>query len=88
MSHTPGDAVELDPQDAYAKGWSDIHAKLRAGGSWSGRERNCVFLNTGETRFADASAPSGLDFPDDGRSLALVDWDHDGDLDLLSLIHI
>ena len=33
-------------------------------------------------RFANASAISGLDFPDDGRSVAVVDWDHDGDVDL------
>ena len=33
-------------------------------------------------QFADVSAASGLDFDDDARALALVDWDHDGDLDL------
>ncbi len=33
-------------------------------------------------RFANISAVSGLDFPDDGRAVALVDWDHDGDLDM------
>ncbi len=69
---------------------------VRSGYSWSGHERNCVFLNCTPTqgregtegadgsaaRFADASAISGLDFPDDGRSVAVVDWDHDGDLDL------
>jgi Tfp pilus assembly protein PilF/peroxiredoxin len=54
----------------------------QAGMSWSGHERNCVFLNAIGTRFANISAVSGFDFPDDGRSLGLVDWDHDGDLDL------
>ena len=33
-------------------------------------------------RFANVSAVSGLDFPDDGRCVVVVDWDHDGDLDL------
>jgi peroxiredoxin len=62
---------------------------VRSGYSWSGRERNCVFLNCTEPnekqvapRFADVSAVSGLDFPDDGRSLGVVDWDGDGDLDI------
>ena len=41
-----------------------------------------VFLNVGGEGFADVSAVSGLDFPDDGRALALIDWDQDGDLDL------
>ena len=52
------------------------------GRSFSGYERNRVFLNTGSARFADVSASSGLDFLDDGRGLARVDWDLDGDLDL------
>ncbi len=55
---------------------------LRAGKSFSGRERNCVYLNTGGPRFANISATSGLDFADDARSAAAIDWDFDGDLDL------
>ncbi|MEQ9410563.1 MAG: tetratricopeptide repeat protein [Fuerstiella sp.] len=55
---------------------------IQQGGSWSGHERNCCFLNTGQTRFANISSVSGLDFPDDGRGVSPVDWDHDGDLDL------
>lgn len=55
---------------------------LRRGISFSGRERNCCFLNVGGKGFADVSAVSGLNFPDDGRALALIDWDQDGDLDL------
>ena len=54
---------------------------IRNGRSFSGRERNCCFLNTGQQRFADVSAATGFDYPDDGRGLALVDWDQDGDLD-------
>lgn len=55
---------------------------ITRGRSFSGRERNCVFLNTGGERFADVSAATGLDLIDDGRAVALVDWDHDGDLDI------
>jgi len=50
--------------------------------SWSGRERNNAYLNLGDGRFADFSHASGLDFDDDGRAVAAVDWDGDGDLDL------
>ncbi len=55
---------------------------LREGRSWSGRERNCCFLNTRTGRFANISAASGFDFPDDARAAGIVDWDEDGDLDL------
>jgi len=59
-----------------------LHQLIKSGRSFSGRERNCVFLNTGQPRFANVSHCSGLDFPDDGRGIATVDWDQDGDLDL------
>jgi len=57
---------------------------MTRGRSFSGRERNCVFLNTGNSdgRFANISASSGIDLPDDGRALIATDWDHDGDLDV------
>ena len=60
---------------------------MRQGRSFSGREKNCCFLNTlsqpdAQGRFADVSAVSGLDFPDDGRAIASLDWDLDGDLDV------
>lgn len=58
--------------------------RLRKGGSLSGRERNCAFLNLDGRRFATISGLSGFDFPDDARALALVDWNGDGLMDVWS----
>jgi len=59
-----------------------IRQLITDGGSWSGRERDCCYANLKDGTFADVSALTGLDFDDDGRALALTDWDNDGDLDL------
>ena len=55
---------------------------VRDGRSWSGHERNRFLLNNGSGEFADLSSVVGLDHDADGRALAMVDWDQDGDLDL------
>jgi len=55
---------------------------VRGGYSWSGGERNRLFRNGGDGRFHEMSQLAGLDHPDDGRGLAVVDWDQDGRLDL------
>ncbi|MCH2182090.1 MAG: tetratricopeptide repeat protein [Mariniblastus sp.] len=73
--------------EALNRANSEWSRMMREGRSFSGREKNCIFINTGGNplaagRFADISSVSGLDFPDDGRAIALVDWDHDGDLDM------
>jgi tetratricopeptide (TPR) repeat protein len=53
-------------------------------------EKHCAFLNCGQDAagrqraFADVSSAIGFEFLDDGRGLALVDWDFDGDLDVWS----
>jgi len=75
---TKRDFVSTDFRDAE----TELLKLVRAGYSFSGHERNCAFLNTGGNDFANVSGVSGFDFDDDGRSLALVDWDHDGDLDV------
>ncbi len=82
MSQSPLDAREEGAnRDRYLENWNRLARRIREGASFSGRERNCGFLNTGATRFADVSSALGLDWPDDGRGLAVVDWDQDGDLD-------
>lgn len=82
MSQTPTGSGNLKPSDEYLSAWTQLAQMIQEGRSFSGRERNCCFLNTGGPRFADVSAATGLDFDDDGRSVAVADWDHDGDLDL------
>jgi tetratricopeptide (TPR) repeat protein len=72
---------DSDPSKSYIEGWAAIYELIREGKSWSGRERHNCFLNTGTGRFADISAVAGLDLKDDGRGLAVVDWDLDGALD-------
>ncbi|MGI9427465.1 MAG: hypothetical protein ACR2NM_02325, partial [Bythopirellula sp.] len=66
---------------------SALNRMMHGGRSFSGHERNCCFLNMGAAqrtkgRFANISAVSGLDYPDDGRAVAIVDWDQDGDQDM------
>lgn len=72
----------------YESAWRATLLAMKSGDSISGHERNMAFLNRpapevpGGRDFADVSAISGLDFDDDARGLALVDWDRDGDVDL------
>ena len=49
--------------------------------SFSGNERNCVWLNTGGS-FADLGSLSGADIPNDSRAVLAADFDDDGDVDL------
>jgi tetratricopeptide (TPR) repeat protein len=81
VSQTPTEAD--GPAEDYKLGWLAINKLINQGFSWSGHERNCAFLNTRGSTFADVSSVTGLDFEDDGRSIATVDWDADGDLDLI-----
>lgn len=66
----------------YINGWAALTTLMHEGKSWSGHERNCSYLNRGDGTFIDVSAVGGLDFLDDGRSLAVCDWDGDGALDV------
>ena len=80
MSNSPTQASQENSD--YSAGWSALFEMLNSGGSLSGRERNCCFLNTGSQPFSNVSAVAGFDFSDDGRGLAKVDWDQDGRVDI------
>ena len=81
QSPTDVDAPALE-RERYSRAWLALNELVDQGRSWSGNERNCCFLNTGQKRFADISAASGIDFADDGRGVALTDWDFDGRVDM------
>ena len=82
MSRGPLHEVGLAEGGDYAAAFRALNKLVDEGRSWSGYERNRCFLNTGQVRFADVSATTGLDFLDDARATSYVDWDGDGDLDL------
>ncbi|HEX7175190.1 MAG TPA: redoxin family protein [Pyrinomonadaceae bacterium] len=52
------------------------------GFSFSGYERDPLYLNTGAKKFTDISGVSGLDSITDGRAGVFADFDNDGDLDV------
>ncbi len=85
MSRSPTNVVDAARSEEYRKSWVALMTLVERGGSFSGYERPCAFLYTGsddEARFANVSSVSGLDLLDDGRAIGVIDWDHDGDLDL------
>src|SRR5438093_6772505 len=51
--------------------------------SLNGRERNCLFRNNGDGTFTDVGWVDGADRVEDARGLAVVDYDRDGQLDLV-----
>ena len=81
MSQSPEKQRDFDYQSGYADAARQLNMLVRSGRSYSGHERNCCFLNVPGGQFANASMVSGFDFPEDGRAVAVCDWDQDGDLD-------
>ncbi len=66
------------PNGAYEQGWNAINELIRADATWSGYERNVLYLNNGDGTFSDVSGIAGMDFLEDSRTFALADFDHDG----------
>ncbi|MDA0668080.1 MAG: ASPIC/UnbV domain-containing protein [Planctomycetota bacterium] len=48
------------------------------GASWSGHERNHLWINQAGQDFLELSGVSGADEPWDSRTFSLLDYDHDG----------
>ena len=60
----------------------NVGARLDAGASLSGYQRNRLFLNVQGRTFLDVSGLSAADSPADGRAFATLDFDRDGRIDL------
>ena len=52
------------------------------GRSFSGNERDKLWIGNGDASFADLSDLSGADSQNDGRAVLAADFDDDGDVDL------
>ncbi|MDE0074020.1 MAG: ASPIC/UnbV domain-containing protein [Gammaproteobacteria bacterium] len=72
----PG-ALQLET-DLYSR----ASERLQSGASFSGHERNHVFLNRNGDDYVEVSGISGLDHPGDSRAFAVLDFDRDGWQDL------
>ena len=80
VAKSPDDAT---PSLAYEHGWNALNELIRSDTSWSGFERNVLFANNRDGTFSEVSGLIGLDFPEDSRSFALADLDHDGRLEVV-----
>ena len=74
---------EVGTSTAYERAWNAINELIRSDRTWHGYARNVMFANNGDGTFAEISGPAGLDFPQDCRSFALADLDHDGRLEVV-----
>ncbi|HUO33752.1 MAG TPA: tetratricopeptide repeat protein [Candidatus Acidoferrum sp.] len=72
-----------EPSAKYEQGWNAINELIRSDSSWSGFERNVCYLNNRDGTFSDVSGTVGLDFVEDGRTVAFADFDHDGRVEML-----
>lgn len=71
------------PGGAYEQGWNAVNELIRADASWSGYERNVLYLNNGDWTFSDVSGVAAMDFMEDSRTFALADFDHDGRMEVI-----
>ena len=69
--------------EGYAGAHRNLNLMMRTGRSFSGRERNRLFLNLEGRGFAEVAAVAGTDMTDDARAVARWDQDGDGDEDLV-----
>jgi tetratricopeptide (TPR) repeat protein len=78
----PEEGLKPTATPGYMRNFRDLNDQVSRGKSFSGYERNALFFNRKGKGFAEVGGILGVDFEDDARAIATVDWDRDGDLDL------
>ena len=78
----PEEGLKPTATPGYTRNFRDLNDEIARGKSFSGYERNALFINQGGDGFVDVAGLLGVNFDDDARAVAVVDWDRDGDLDL------
>jgi len=71
------------PGTLYDDGWRATNRLLVADGAQAQHERNVLLRNNGRGGFDEVSGSVGLDLDQDGRSFAVLDYDLDGDSDMV-----
>lgn len=73
-----------DPDQVNSSTYQESHQGqiFRQGMSFSGNERDKLWIADGAGAFADLSDVSATDSPNDGRAVIAADFDDDGDVDL------
>lgn len=79
---SPEDGLKPTAAPGYARNFRTLNRLIAQGKSFSGYEKNILFLNLNGRRFADIASPLEVDFDDDSRAVATTDWDGDGGLDI------
>jgi len=79
VSKSPTDKMSAP---AYEEGWDALNEFVRENFNQNAHESN-VFYVRKAGRYYDFSGVSGLDYADDSRAFAAIDFDGDGNLDLV-----
>lgn len=73
----------MPARPGFERSWHFDQDAITSGASFSGHERNKLYLNEKGVTFEDVSGISGLDADTDGRAFALFDFDRDGWQDIV-----
>jgi tetratricopeptide (TPR) repeat protein len=78
----PEEGLKPTATPGYTRNFRDLNDLVSRGKSFSGYERNPFYLNLKGRGFSETAALLGVDYNDDSRAVAVIDWDQDGDLDM------